>query len=173
MRKYLLIFLATLLLILSFWGGGKIKEDAVNKHWLAVVESTYRQTTLSDVRGCFHYIDAEILRYLHVPTDERLQIAFTKVAVCEDLLDKVWKQEANEEIRWILSEAKLFYGGYKETVKETMVNKMALILLYDDPIIFTPEGLAQATILEEKLKDQIEELNKFTMRLHSLIERSW
>ncbi len=180
MRKRLLALSILLLLLLSFWAGMQLQKNMLSEERNALIleadtfiASIHRHQELSDVRNCLFYTDARVLRYLINPNGKKLQNVVGSIDLCYKVLDGYYREETDKEIRWKLSEAKLFYDGYQVTAREALKVAIELDIIYGNPVAYSMEGMRRIVELETEKQEQIVELGKFTDKLYKLIQGSW
>jgi len=168
MRPYFsyLIILVLLIAGLSFGGG----FEAGEKKWASVVVEAMKQRGLSDLRGCIFAIDSNSLRMVRNLDPKTADKTAWRIEQCDKILARLGALEQDEDTSRILGEAKLFYGGYIETLSEILATQIQLETLYN---ALSLETLGKAQELEELQNKQIHETKKFLERLELLIVRAW
>ena len=170
MRRYILTLGAILLLLGAFWGGAEVKEQSLRTQMIA----NERQMYLSSVLGCAYAAGTRTLLFVNNPEVDHIMAAHQTIANCEQQLDIVGRKlNDNDKTDEALAEAKLFFDGYRETLKEIITRRVKLIALYeqfptDDALL-----IREVVELEMEQSEQLEEANKFLNRISQLIIVAW
>lgn len=169
MRTRLLVILMITLLGGAFWSGLEVGE---NKWENRVVEAT-KHKYLSNLHGCLFTIDSTTLRLIRNLNPETTQQNAWRVGQCDKFLEFLGRRELDEDTSRILGEARLFYDGYKQTLREIFATQIQLETLYTTMGLGDTEKMVEAQELEDRQTEQIEETKKFLERLEMLIIRAW
>lgn len=172
MRKYLMVLVCILFLVLGFLGGHATKGYEVRTYVAEAHEHLNEAAflhSLVQVRACMLALDGHVMHFVNRPDPTSLYEMAGRMGRCQGWLDEAAKRsdlvvERGEQLGIV----NLFYSGFKETIFEVLEREGDMRLLYQS-------GQSSEELQDLMLQQQrdIHELRKFRDRIEYEIIESW
>jgi hypothetical protein len=177
-RRYLFVLITCILMLCSYELGSQIRaysDQGILERAETQIINSKRQLELTSFIGCMYAIDSDVMRFINRPNVELLISANHKISVCGKIIDSVGTSvlNNNDTTDESLSQALLFFDGYKKTVREILSRQAVLHILYDS--LPTPDEKIHEEIrnLENQQQRQIHEVHQFVFKISYLTLLAW